>query len=329
VPEPVESFLEAHPDVAAAWYPVLSRAAGRVLALPGLGRWSNLAARVDAVAKPAGDVAVSAEPPRPAAAASGGLTVLSANLWHDWPRRHRWSDRLDAVARLVDDEDVDVVLLQEVARTPAARADERLAARLGMARAYARANGSLEALGFEEGLAVLSRFPITAVRLRQLGRTRTPLARRIALACDLETPMGPVLAVSAHLALPQRGNADQIRALRAWVAEQHTDGPALVGGDFNAPEARREIARTAHAWVDTFRHVHPDADGSTWVSGAVWHRWSPSRRLDYVFLVQPATSPWRVVDAAHLDAPGGPHSDHRAVLARLLPGGARSFTWPA
>jgi endonuclease/exonuclease/phosphatase family metal-dependent hydrolase len=66
--------------------------------------------------------------------------------------------------------------------------------------------------------------------------------------------------------------------------------------------------------------VHPDADGSTWVSGAVWRRWSPSRRLDYVFLVQPLGSPWLVVDAAHIDAPGGPHSDHRAVLVRLLPG---------
>jgi len=41
------------------------------------------------------------------------------------------------------------------------------------------------------------------------------------------------------------------------------------------------------------------------------------QRLDYVFVQQPATAHWRVLDSGHLDAPGGPHSDHRAVLTRL------------
>ena len=116
-------------------------------------------------------------------------------------------------------------------------------------------------------------------------------------------------------------NPHQIRGLRAWVSQIRDDEVAIVGGDFNATEARLEITRTAGTWVDTFRGVHPDADGSTYVSGAPWHRWSPARRLDYVFLQQPASGHWRVVDAAHLDAPGGPHSDHRAVLARVLPPG--------
>jgi endonuclease/exonuclease/phosphatase family metal-dependent hydrolase len=229
---PAESFLEAHPDVAAAWYPVLSRTAGRVLALPGLDRWSHVRARVDAVARPAGDVSVTALPVRPPPLGIEGLTVLSANLWHDWPRQNRWSDRLDAVARLVDDVAADVVLLQEVARTRALGADEHLASRLGMAHVYARANGSLDAIGFEEGVAVLSRFPIAAVRLRQLGRTHNPLARRVALACELDTPMGAVLAVSVHLALPRRGNADQIRALRA-------------GCSTRAPRGRRSSVATS------------------------------------------------------------------------------------
>jgi hypothetical protein len=34
---------------------------------------------------------------------------------------------------------------------------------------------------------------------------------------------------------------------------------------------------------------------------------------------QPPTLHWRVLEAGHVDAPGGQHSDHRAVLARLLP----------
>ncbi len=129
---PAERFLEAHPDAAAAWYPALARAAGRVLALPGLERWSPWARRVHAVAQPAGWVTVVAEPAVHPPEQVPHLTVLSANLWHDWPRQHRWTERLEAVAQLAEDESVDVLLLQEVARTSALKADLWLGNRLGM-----------------------------------------------------------------------------------------------------------------------------------------------------------------------------------------------------
>lgn len=316
---PVERFLEAHPDVAGAWYPLATRGLGRLLAVPGLERWSSLARRVHAVAQPAGWTTLVAEPTAPARPDVTALTVLSANLWHDWPRQHRWAERLGSVAALVEAEDVDVALLQEVARTPAYRADVVLAERLGMAVAYARANGALEALGFEEGVAVLSRHPIRDVHLRQLGQSRNPLVRRVALAAELDTPLGGVLAVSAHLGLRRSANDRQIRALRAWVAVVSHGEVAIVGGDFNAPEERDEIQRTRRTWTDTFRRVHPHAEAATHMSNAPWRRWSPARRLDYVFLQQPPSRHWHVVDAGHLDAPEGPHSDHRAVLARVVP----------
>lgn len=315
----VDTFLEAHPDVAAAWYPLLARGAGRLLTVPGLNRLAPLARRVDAVARPAGRSSLVDTPALEPPTALDGLTVLSANLWHDWPRQHRWAQRLDAVAELIEQERADVVLLQEVARTTSHHADEQLAHRLGMARVYARANGAVEAIGFEEGLAVLGRFPIERVHLRQLGRSHNPLTRRIALGAELITPLGRLHAVSVHLGLSQRANDAQLRALRAWVAEIGAGTPAVIGGDFNAPEVRREMARTGTAWVDTFRRVHPRADSSTHASGLPWRRWSPARRIDYVFLQQGTEQQWQVVDAAHLDAPGGPHSDHRAVVARLLP----------
>ncbi len=62
-------------------------------------------------------------------------------------------------------------------------------------------------------------------------------------------------------------------------------------------------------------------DAATHASTAPWGRWRPPRRLDYIFVQQPRVTRWRVSDTHHLDAPGGPHSDHRAVLARLLPAG--------
>ncbi len=317
---PVERFLEVQRDEAAAWYPPLARRAGAALGMPGL-RWAlPLARRVHAVAQPAGWTTVVSQPQTGVARDRDFFTVLSANLWHDWPRQRRWPERLEAVARLVEAEEVDLLLLQEVARTSALTADVWLSERLGMASAYARANGDVNAIGFEEGPAILSRHPLLEMHLAQFSRGHNPLARRVALGADVQTPHGPVLAVSAHLGLLHKQNARQIRALRAWVAHLSGGKAAVVGGDFNAPESRTEIIETQRTWLDTFRTAHPHADAATHSSTAPWGRWRPRRRLDYVFVQQPCMVPWRVSDARHVDAPGAPHSDHRAVLARLLPG---------
>jgi endonuclease/exonuclease/phosphatase family metal-dependent hydrolase len=250
--------------------------------------------------------------------ASRQLTVLSANLWHDWPRHRRWSERLEAFAQLAETVEADVLLLQEVARTPGLRADGWLAERLGFAMTFARANGDLGAIGFEEGPAILSRFALADVHLHQLSHGHNPLARRVALAAHAETPFGRLLVVSTHLGLIQRHNAGQIRRLRSWVAEVSAGSTAIIGGDFNAPEHRTEIAQTRRTWTDTFSHVHPHAKGITHTRRLLWGR-PLHRRLDYIFIQQPTSNNWDVVESSHLDAPGGPHSDHRAVLARLGP----------
>jgi endonuclease/exonuclease/phosphatase family metal-dependent hydrolase len=322
---PVERFLESHPDAARAWYPFAARAVGALLRVPGLDRWLPLARRFDAVAQPAGSATVRAQPrdSRPAGPPQGAgreITVLSANLWHDWPRQHRWTERLEAVAQLVEAESVDILLLQEVARTRSLHADAWLADRLGMAVAYARGNGAVDAIGFEEGLAVLSRFPLVEVHLRELSRSPNPLVRRIALGADVDTPHGRVLAVSVHLGLAHRHNSQQLRSLRSWVSDVSRREVAIVGGDLNAPEGRSEISRTKSAWTDAFRHIHADADASTHEGSSRWSRRHGPRRLDYVFVQQPLDRHWHVTDASHLDAPGGRHSDHRAVLARVIPG---------
>jgi endonuclease/exonuclease/phosphatase family metal-dependent hydrolase len=248
------------------------------------------------------------------------LTVASANLWHDWPRQYLWSDRLEAVARMVEAESIDILLLQEIARTRRLAADLWLADRLGMSVAYARANGAVDAIGFEEGVALLSRYPIGQVHLRQLSRGRNPLVRRIALGAEVMTPHGAVLAVTTHLGLVRKHNARQVSALRDWVASISNGGVAVIGGDFNAPETSAEMTITSGEWTDTFRRANPRASSSTYASRAPWGRWTRPRLLDYVFVQQPAERHWRVAGSRHVDAPGGRHSDHRAVVARLVPG---------
>ncbi len=247
------------------------------------------------------------------------LTVLCANLWHDWPRHSRLAERLEAFARLVETVDADILLLQEVARTKTLRADTWLAQRLGLAMASARANGDAAEFGFEEGPAILSRFPIGGVQSRRLSHGANPIVRRVALAAHVETAHGRLLLVSAHLGLVQRHNAGQIRRLRSWVNGMARGDAAVIGGDFNAPEHMPEITRTGREWTDTFRDAHPHADATTHSRSRPFSR-VLHRRLDYVYVQQPATAgPWHVLACRHLDAPGGPHSDHRAVLVRLSP----------
>jgi endonuclease/exonuclease/phosphatase family metal-dependent hydrolase len=245
------------------------------------------------------------------------LTILSANLWHDWPRRRRLPDRLEAFARLVESEGADVVLLQEVARWPELHVDEWLAERLGMAFAYSATNGNKSSIGFEEGLAVFSRYPMSSPMPIPLGN-QNGFVRRMALASEVHSEFGELLAISVHLGLINGRNKLQWRDLQSWVMDFAGGRTALIGGDFNIPEDSQQIRQAQNIWVDTFRKLNPFADGAThelrWPWGKVFRR----HRLDYIFL-QPGPAKFEVVESRHVGSARRPHSDHRAVVARLSP----------
>jgi len=284
--------------------------------LPGYPSLRTVTRKVLLVAAPTRNVFMRPDPASPARRNCQEITILSANLWHDWPRQTRRLERLEAFSSLVEAEKVDICLLQEVARTPELRADEWLADRLGMAYVYSRANGHESSIGFEEGLAVFSRFPLSQPRLRRLGPLKNPFVRRLALGATLQTPCGDLSAYSVHLGLMQKENAAQVRHLREWVGSQPALETALIGGDFNAHEDTPQMQAARRSWIDLFRQHSPQGDGATHELTWPWGKPFLRQRLDYLF-VQPGRQIWRILEARHLDAPGGPHSDHRAVLARL------------
>ena len=311
-----EIYLDPHPGVSLLAYPRLRKAAQKFLRLPILHRLLPIARKVRDVAEPSGRLHLHARPISTDSPQSKVLTVLSANLWHDFPRYRRFMDRLEAFAHLAEAQAADVLLLQEVSRTSGFQVDAWLVDRLGMTAIYSRANGHSSAIGFEEGLAVLSRFPLHSPRLRQLSLSRNPFVRRLALGAEVQSPWGSLLAFSVHLGLIPRQNNAQICQLQRWVAQVSGGKTALVGGDFNAHETSRRIQQTRSGWLDTFRQLYPYADGTThelrWPWGALLHKY----RLDYIFL-QPGNTRWQVLETQHLQVPDFPHSDHRAVLTRL------------
>jgi endonuclease/exonuclease/phosphatase family metal-dependent hydrolase len=245
------------------------------------------------------------------------LTVISANLWHDWPFRRKLPQRLETFARLVEAENADVVLLQEVIRTPDLPVDEWLADRLGMAYAYSRVNGDESSIGFEEGLAIFSRYPILEPETRHLG-LNSGVTRRLALASEVKSPLGAFLAISVHLGFLKNRNRSQMADLLDWVKRIAGDRTALIGGDFNTHEKSSQIDQAQQSWLDTFRALHPDADGTTFEVCWPWGKSIFRRRFDYIFLQQ-GTSNWHVIGARHIGENKNSHSDHRTVVARLAP----------
>ena len=244
------------------------------------------------------------------------LTVVSANLWHDWPRFRKLPERLEHFAQMIEAQGAQVVLLQEASQTPQLSASAWLADRLNMAHAYVRANGHQEAIGFEEGTAVLTRFPMTEVRALPLCSSAAPFVRRMALGARLELDCCQFWVVSTHLGFFRRDNQRQLAALRSWVDELAGSETAVIGGDFNAGEGSPGIHAAQTHWQDTYRSLCPESDGIThqlsWPWGGILRR----QRLDYLFL-HAGANPWQITDAQHLATTPLAHSDHKAVLTRL------------
>jgi endonuclease/exonuclease/phosphatase family metal-dependent hydrolase len=267
------------------------------------------------------------------------LRLVTFNVLHGGPWSSFTGDDLHLESRLammIEDLralDPDVVALQE---SPVTRRRGDVAARiaqaLGLGHVHARATervfplrllGRLivGALGFVEGPAILSRFPITASEVYDLPRCQRWLDPRVALRADLQTPAGAIAVFSTHT------SRDDCQTRRvAELAREDNGRPAVVMGDLNIGEAAPALgAFREHGFVDLFRAANPSAPGPT-----VWQRIdapAPTvfRRVDYVLLrpgggLQPDVVASRVV----LNTPRPHHdggvlwpSDHYGVFVEV------------
>jgi endonuclease/exonuclease/phosphatase family metal-dependent hydrolase len=224
---------------------------------------------------------------------------MSLNVLHDFPRFEHLSERMDLIAKEIRRLDPDVVGLQEVPWTVGlGNAAEWLAVRTGMNHVYLRANGNRWAILFEEGEAILSRYPLKDISYVELKPQAGPFEHRVALQATAATPWGDVRVVVTHLTdgEPQVNRAQAAR-LVAFVGASE-EAPIVVAGDFNAPPESPQIQAMVGEWIDTYRAARPEDEGYTCCVGALTQ--GPSqvleKRIDYIFLV-PGAEGARVVSS--------------------------------
>ncbi len=129
--------------------------------------------------------------------------------------------------------DADVFLLQEVREGPGqACVAARLGSALGLHVAYAPAGPGIT----DQGLAILSRFPLRDIQIRSLKvfDLRFHTRARFALAATADTPWGPVRLSDTHLDT-RLNRAERLAQLEPVVRDSATfQGRRILGGDFNS-----------------------------------------------------------------------------------------------
>jgi endonuclease/exonuclease/phosphatase family metal-dependent hydrolase len=241
--------------------------------------------------------------------------------------------------------DADVIGLQEASqgwrRGDVAR---RFAKALGFQYAFEGATqrlfgggilGFLSAtvLGFDEGPAVVSRWPITATHVWDVDHCDI-FYRRVLVCADVCTPWGPLRACSTHLS----GSECQAASVDAHLRKNAADMPVVLMGDLNATEDSPALSllRGRGGFVDTFRAANPGLAGYTDDQELDAEHATAFERVDYVLVSAAAPLGERVLSSrVVLDRPTFDEdgdvlwsSDHYAVLSEVDVFG-RTVTDPA
>ena len=249
-------------------------------------------------------------------------------MLHGFPRFRYLDRRLTIIASEIRQLDPDIVCLQEVPWRPGlGTAAHYLARETGLNHLYLRANGNRWAILFEEGEAILSRYPLRDPGFVELAPRAGFFEHRVALRATAETPWGAVQVFVTHLTHSDpETNQGQIAALKSYVEGSAAGGRAIVAGDFNATEDSPQIRELG--WIDTYRIAHPGDQGPTCCVDDLTA--GPDEylkmRIDYVFETGDSEE-LRVVDSRRVFAePYGTRaawlwaSDHGGVLTILSVG---------
>jgi endonuclease/exonuclease/phosphatase family metal-dependent hydrolase len=220
-------------------------------------------------------------------------------MLHGFPRFEHLDERLAVIEAEVRRVDPDIVCLQEVPWRPGlGTAANYLAERLGLNHVYVRANGNRWAILFEEGEAILSRYPLRDAAFVELTPRAGFFEHRVALRAVAQSPWGDIVVFVTHLTNGDpHVNEGQTHTLRAYVEQSKPIGPSVIAGDFNATEASKQIGELD--WLDAYRASNPGGRGFTCCVADL--RAGPEepleQRIDFMFYVPGPADVGTVLDS--------------------------------
>ncbi len=218
------------------------------------------------------------------------MRVLSLNLWNiSEPLEARSSALVSGIKKLTPD----IICLEEVSRHPRLLRlqSEIIAERCDFAHhAYSRSGYWGQR---EEGLAMLSRYPITKSVGVVLPEFPADMARQVFFS-ELNFETRRVLVANTHLAFPlhmKRERSSQAAMLMSALKDYCDQSPVpsvIVCGDFNdTPDspAIKTILDGDYALSDAFASCNPECQGHTFSSRNSYADPAPGEegRIDYIF----------------------------------------------
>jgi endonuclease/exonuclease/phosphatase family metal-dependent hydrolase len=209
-------------------------------------------------------------------------------------------------------------------------AAELIARQVGMNYIYLRANGNRWAILFEEGSAILSRYPLENTSFVELRPPGGFFEHRIALHTTAVTHWGEVGVFVTHLTNGKpETNYEQALSLKQFVEQTH-EPLKIVAGDFNALPESPQVVMLTQEWSDSYLLANPTEEGFTCCIDDLTDGSDGDleKRIDYIFLVaedsiQNPIRSAQPVFAQPLETAYGPLwvSDHTGLLIEIQPEG--------
>jgi endonuclease/exonuclease/phosphatase family metal-dependent hydrolase len=167
--------------------------------------------------------------PTPSLRQAKGVTIVTLNLAKETSSARILAEWMNA-SQL---READIFLLQEVREDSAVSCVvNRLGEALGMHVAFSPEGPGVD----DRGLAILSRYPLSGIRIRPLKRFDLQFhsRARFALSAVANTPWGPVALDNVHL--DTRLNAPERLAQLEPIVRDSSAGPRhrILAGDFNS-----------------------------------------------------------------------------------------------
>ncbi|MCC9138593.1 endonuclease/exonuclease/phosphatase family protein [Pontibacter silvestris] len=206
---------------------------------------------------------------KPAASTKGKhtLKVMSYNVHHCNPPSKEGYIDIDAIAKVIERQEPDIVALQEIdvhtQRSGANNQAEEIAYRLDMNYYFGKA---IDYEGGEYGVAILSKYPLSETVVNRLPtKTETNGEPRILATAKITLPDGSAIRFgSTHLDAQKEPGNRKLQMEEIVKITSSEKLPFVIAGDFNSTPESNEIqlldkyfTRTCQTCAPTIPVVNP------------------------------------------------------------------------